>query len=672
MSTAPGVRTRIDPQTSGEPRQPDADDGPQGIPWGDDGNAQEEGPLASTGAPLILEYEGRTQQVLPATLVSDEYCQQLRDQIRAGEDPLFDIRHLLDWADSERWAVLGFIAGLDSGYTVRNGEYGEPGELFVTVLAAMAGNEDVARCGRGVQAAVEAAVLLHRQPQTLPAACDRIFTRLDDMGVGGYTRHALQQQAEQLVGRTPVVPGEPPATILVRDVLAGPNVPGEVPASENTVVPRGWTLTAAGIAKGAAEEIVVPGPMLITRRFTDMDGAAEYLGVAWPRDGHWHQEVVPRAAIASSRTVIELAAYGAPVTSNNASLVVQYLADFEAYNLETLPRSQVARQLGWQGRDGRDGFLWGATLLYGGEATQPTITDMAPAGVAAPQIIFRGADEGDDQLADGFREAGTWEGWSAAVRPIGAFPRVLLGVYAALTPPVLEVLGSENFIVSYAGATSQGKTISLRIAASGWGCPDERATCAAIGTWDATRVWFGRAPAVMNHLPLVVDDTKRANDRSLIAQMIYDVASGRGRARGSKEGLARNEAFRTVMLTSGEAQITSFSQEGGTRARVLELWGSPFGRADAATAQIVNRVNDGVLDDYGHIGPRFVRFLIANRQCWSEWREQYRLLRQQFAERAGTNSVAARMAAHLAAIGMTITLVHQAVDMPWAHRDIVA
>jgi len=154
--------------------------------------------------------------------------------------------------------------------------------------------------------------------------------------------------------------------------------------------------------------------------------------------------------------------------------------------------------------------------------------------------------------------------------------------------------------------------------------------------------------------------------------MIYDVASGRGRARGSKEGLARNEAFRTVMLTSGEAQITSFSQEGGTRARVLELWGSPFGRADAATAQIVNRVNDGVLDDYGHIGPRFVRFLIANRQCWSEWREQYRLLRQQFAERAGTNSVAARMAAHLAAIGMTITLVHQAVDMPWAHRDIVA
>ena len=365
------------------------------------------------------------------------------------------------------------------------------------------------------------------------------------------------------------------------------------------------------------------------------------------------------------------------MTSNNAALVVDFLASFEAHNLELLPRSRVARQLGWQGNGGHDGFLWGERLLRDNNtAAVRTMTDTGAATItesadAAAEIIFRGADEGDGQLAAGYCEAGTFEGWCAAVQPIAQFPKVMLGIYAALTPPMLEVLNSDNFITSYAGATSQGKTITLRISASCWGCPNEKSTTSAMGTWDATRVWFGRAPAVLNHLPLVVDDTKRASKKEMVAQMIYDVASGRGRGRGSQQGLARNDAFRTVMITSGEAPITSFSEDGGTRARVLEVWGSPFGKADAATAQIVNRVNDAVHDHYGHLGPRFVQYLIEHRDDWAAWREQYRQLRQQFGNRAGDNSVAARMATHLAAIGMTAQIVHQAVEMPWAYRDVV-
>ena len=83
---------------------------------------------------------------------------------------------------------------------------------------------------------------------------------------------------------------------------------------EEAIVPVGWLLTAEGIARGIAEDAVVtiPAPMVITRRFTEMDGDAEHLGVAWPRDGRWHEEIVPRATIAVSKSVVELAAYGAP------------------------------------------------------------------------------------------------------------------------------------------------------------------------------------------------------------------------------------------------------------------------------------------------------------------------------------------------------------------------
>ena len=613
--------------------------------------------------------------VVPAALQTEEYPQQLCEQIRAaGGAPIFDLRHVLDWSDGERWAVLGFIAGLEAAYMVRHGEFGVPADLFVAVLYAMVGDEDVARCGRGVRAAVEAAAIIHHHPQALPAACGRIAQRLADLGVEGYTAYRLQQQVEQLAaGARGQTGGGEQALARVHSSLPDAPVPADA------VVPEGWMLSVEGIAQGNADKAiaVTSAPMVITRRFTEMDGEAEHLGVAWLRDGRWHEEIVPRATVAVGKTVVELAAYGAPVTSNNASLVVDFLASFEAHNLELLPRSRVARQLGWQGNGGHDGFLWGERLLRDNNtAAVRTMTDTGAATITesantASEIIFRGADEGDGQLAAGYCEAGTFEGWCAAVQPIAQFPKVMLGIYAALTPPMLEVLNSDNFITSYAGATSQGKTITLRISASCWGCPNEKSTTSAMGTWDATRVWFGRAPAVLNHLPLVVDDTKRASKKEMVAQMIYDVASGRGRGRGSQQGLARNDAFRTVMLTSGEAPITSFSEDGGTRARVLEVWGSPFGKADAATAQIVNRVNDAVHDHYGHLGPRFVQYLIEHRDDWAAWREQYRQLRQQFGNRAGDNSVAARMATHLAAIGMTAQIVHQAVEMPWEYRDVV-
>lgn len=642
---------------------------PQAADDGRDDRGRQPAASCIPGLPLIVEIGGEVRPIVPAMLRAEEYMRQLQDNVQAAADPpLFDLRHLLEWCDADRWLALAFIAGLRSGYTIRCDEGSAPtANLFVAVLAAMAGSEDVTRCGRGVQAAVEAAALMHYAPQALPAACNRIHARLQELGVAGYTQRQLQRQAEQIAAglRADGHRVDQHEAIPVSAVLPA------APVSLDAIVPDGWLLSAEGVGRRAGENTVVaiPAPLVITRRLTDVEGEAEYLGVAWPRDGRWHAEVVPRANVAASRTIVELAAYGAPVTSNTASIAVQYLADYEAYNLEILPRSRVARHLGWQGPGGRDGFLWGTELLGQCEPAPREMTATEP--TAAAEIIFRGADEGDTQLADGYHAAGTLQGWRAAMAPIEAFPRVQLAVYAALTSPLLEILGSDNFIVSYAGATSQGKTITLRIAASCWGNPNEKSTTAAIATWDATRVWFGRAPAVLNHLPLVVDDTKRASDRSLIAQMLYDVASGRGRGRGSREGLARNEAFRTVMLTTGEAPIVSFSEEGGTRARVLELWGSPFGRADAATAQIVNRINDGVCEHYGHLGPCFVQYLLANRDCWPEWREQYREFRQAYTDAAGTNPVAARMATHLAAISMAARIVHEAVDLPWQSRDVV-
>lgn len=126
------------------------------------------------------------------------------------------------------------------------------------------------------------------------------------------------------------------------------------------------------------------------------------------------------------------------------------------------------------------------------------------------------------------------------------------------------------------------------------------------------------------------------------------------------------------MLSSGEAPITSFSQDGGTRARVLALWGSSFGDTTQEIGQILNGVNEGILENYGHALPQFIQFLISRQADWPRWQEHFRRLRQRFQRRAGSNAVAGRMAEHFAALRMTAILAHRAFSLPWAYRDLVS
>ena len=157
-------------------------------------------------------------------------------------------------------------------------------------------------------------------------------------------------------------------------------------------------------------------------------------------------------------------------------------------------------------------------------------------------------DEGDEQIAAAFRSGGSYEGWLEAIRPIAAYPRVMLAFYAGLAPPLLEVLGAANFILDLAYPTSRGKTTSMRVAGSSWGVVDERAPETVVHTWRATRAWIDRTSAVLSGLPLILDQTNRATDPRAIPETLYDVANGRGKGRGSVKGTRRTGSWSTVLL----------------------------------------------------------------------------------------------------------------------------
>lgn len=120
-----------------------------------------------------------------------------------------------------------------------------------------------------------------------------------------------------------------------------------------------------------------------------------------------------------------------------------------------------------------------------------------------------------------------------------------------------------------------------------------------------------------------------------------------------------------ALLTSGEAPATSFSQDGGTRARVLTLWGVPFGKADEETGKLVEALRTGILLNYGHAGPRLIEYVLSHRDCWPTWQEWQRRVRACacYIQKAQGNSVVMRLADALAALTVVGLLAAKALGL---------
>ncbi len=605
---------------------------------------------------LTLQVDDQTVPICHDTVRDPDQLTALRRRCLDSGGVVADLSNLLTWNTADRHSVLQFLADLDHEHgdvTYRcRLECDAHDELLDAILSLC--DQTLSRTQREIMifAAVEAATYCSRSELQVEVACSAIAEKLRVAGIPSPRVTSLIKRARSLL---PVVERTAPSLRRVRDVLR------DAPCPDGAVVPPLWILTTEGISPVSAGDVVlVPAPVVITQRFTQVDGGVESLEIAWLQRDGWSRRIVERGTVATARTIVSLADFGLPVTSSNASALVDYVLDFVVANIGGLPESRISNRMGWIGVQGGEGFLWGSRLLSANSG-DPQQQDQG--------VTYRGADVGDQQLVDGLHTCGAFEGWRNAIHVLERYSRARLVVFASLAPPLLMPLEARNFTVSAAGATSVGKTTVLRAGASCWGCPDERSRAAAIMTWDATRVFVERAMATLNCIPIVIDDSKRSRRPQDIPQTVYDVSSGRGRGRGSERGLAGSGTWQTVLISSGESPLVSFSEDGGTRARVLEFWGSPFGARTPETAALVVQLSESIQQHYGHAGPRFVQYLISVRDQWPALQDHYRQVRQWYQQRAGTNSVASRMAEHFAVLHVTEELVCQADIVPWSDQQ---
>lgn len=445
----------------------------------------------------------------------------------------------------------------------------------------------------------------------------------------------------------------------------------DLPEGVKLRAPAGWSVDVDGIEEVMVtkdEQVrVIPltaRPVVIIGRglgeaSTGEDGAMgrrdHYSVIAWRRAGSetWVRHVVRDDVLGSRNGLARLRRHGAPFHEANAAAAIRYLADFYEANAATIPTVTFCRRLGWQG----GAFLLGERAI--------TATTEGATSVALDMPDNMGV------IAQAFHERGKWEGWLKVVRDhVLHRPKVLLAIYASAAAPLVRILNCEGFTVDWSADSSTGKSHTHKIGASVWGAPKEEG--GLIFPWRNTPSWVGNALGFLFNLPLILDDTAKLEDTRHLTALLYDIAGGREKGRAMADGGVQEQSrWATLVLSNGEAPLTSFVTKTGAVARCISIKGAPFGEAAQGSEQQAQNARDAVevkaelLKHYGHLGPRLIRWLVQNPERWPDIRTRYRELADVWRDAAGHyGKVAQRIAQHVAVLEVSAELLHTYIGLP--------
>ena len=283
--------------------------------------------------------------------------------------------------------------------------------------------------------------------------------------------------------------------------------------------------------------------------------------------------------ITSASKIVALSGRGVAVTSENAKLLVRYLSDVENRNTSQIAVQYSSSKLGWIKKE----FL-------------PYDTE----------IIFDG-DSRFRQLFENIREHGSRDKWYEHVKTLRQSGRmeIKLMLAASFASVLIYQIGALPFFVDLWGETEGGKTVTLMLAASVWANPAESAY---IGDFKTTDVALEAKANMLNHLPMILDDTSKKNRRieENFEGVVYDLCSGKGKTRSNRDiGINTESHWNNCILTNGERPLTSYVNQGGAINRILEI---ECGEKVYADPQ---QTADTLKQNYGFAGKDFVEVIKA-------------------------------------------------------------
>ena len=313
------------------------------------------------------------------------------------------------------------------------------------------------------------------------------------------------------------------------------------------------------------------------RRLVNIDSGEERLELAYKKGRAWRSIIAEKSVIASSSAILQLAAFGIMVNSDNAKQLSTYLLDMEELNYDTIPEQRSVGRLGWVVSQGFSPYF--EDLIFDGESNF--------------KHIFASV-----------RQAGSRQKWVDAMLRLRAERtpgRLFLA--ASFASVILEPCGLLPFFLHAWGGTETGKTVGLLIAASVWASPRMGEY---VSTFNSTAVGQEMTASFLNSLPMCMDELQIQSSAGVrdFDKMIYQLTEGIGRTRGAKTGgLQRQNTWKNCIITNGEHPISNANSGGGAVNRVIE-----FECAEKVYSDLVGMCAV-INENYGHAGREFITYL---------------------------------------------------------------
>lgn len=325
------------------------------------------------------------------------------------------------------------------------------------------------------------------------------------------------------------------------------------------------------------ENIICRHAIMPVRRLINIDSGEERLEIAYKKGRTWRSIIAEKSVLASSTQILQLAAFGIMVNSENAKALSTYLMDLEQLNYELVPEQKSVGRLGWVVAHGFSPYV--DDLIFDGETN------------------FR-------HIFNSVKAEGSRDKWLAAMKKLRAERspgRLFLA--ASFASVILEPCGLLPFFLHAWGGTETGKTVGLMVAASVWASPK---LGDYISTFNSTTVGQEMTASFLNSLPMCIDELQIQSSQGVkdFDKMIYQLTEGVGRTRGAKlGGLQRQTTWKNCIITNGEHPISNANSGGGAVNRIIE-----FECAEKVYSDLV-WLSSEIKGNYGWAGREFIAYL---------------------------------------------------------------
>ena len=374
---------------------------------------------------------------------------------------------------------------------------------------------------------------------------------------------------------------------------------------------------------------------IVDRSVSAKDGECLLVRLHLPMDGV-NEFYVPLKDVVSITELREIyAKNGVAALPKQMEKLMEYTTKWTGFLQKQKAATKMRDQLGWT--DNMESYIWGEEEIF-------------PDGSS----LRCPASPTSRMLAAFQKPQGSFDAWKKSFNRFN-LPGFELHAFAALTgfgSVLMPFTGLNGIAVNLFGKAGSGKTSAIRAAISIWG--SDKAMLA-----DTTLIAARQRAAVLKNTPLGIDEATNKKGHEL-SEFIYHFSSGKTKGRMQSSANIEREHFEdwsSMALLSGNASIydklAQFkSQTDGETARLMEfqVFKPSILTNDAVGAEFFKPLTE----NYGHAGPVFIRWVLANREKTQELIDHYTArfrkdFKSESKDRFWSNGVGVTMAgAHIA------------------------